>query len=75
MGLWCGNIREPAEEGIKNKIKETLVIREEKTYVITDGRRPRCRGCGQIGHLLKMCEAIERMKKQRNKKRKWRQKW
>ena len=36
-------------------IPETLVSRDRQMMVVVEGRRPRCWGCKQVGHIAKFC--------------------
>ena len=36
-------------------IPETLVSRDRQMMVVVEGRRPRCSGCKQVGHIAKFC--------------------
>ena len=36
-------------------IPETLICRDQQMMVMVEGRRPRCWGCKQVGHIAKFC--------------------
>ena len=36
-------------------IPETLICGDRQMMVMVEGRRPRCRGCKQVGHIAKFC--------------------
>ena len=36
-------------------IPETIISRERQMMVVVEGRRPRCWGCRQLGHIAKFC--------------------